>query len=403
MNILMLARWLPMPARREEARREYRFARQLLERHRVTLAFTTGEKDVAGPVAALRAEFGELEFAVLPRAWRNLTSAVHVVTGQSRSIGYFRSKALRTRLAQRLAVKHFDLVYVASSSMMPYAVELDPRLPVVVDFGEVDSEWWAQQAAARAFPAANFCRTEAARLGLVEAAAATRAVHCIVASPEAARALAARVPTAAITVIPDGVDQDHFAPLPGLSSNGTVAIVGRLEDAESVEALARFCLTTVPAARAVRPGLGFVVASRRAPVTARRLAEIAGIEIVTPLDDVRPVLHRATLAAAPLPRGRRPADSIVEAMLTGLPVVATSGAVDGLGAVSGCDLLVQDNPTGFAHQVVHLLANPVPSAELATRGQAFARARYSWEASTSRLAEAIEATAHQPPLQAAPR
>ena len=86
-------------------------------------------------------------------------------------------------------------------------------------------------------------------------------------------------------------------------------------------------------------------------------------------------------------------------MLTGLPVVATSGAVAGLGAVSGCDLLVQDNPTGFAHQVVHLLANPVPSAELATRGQAFARARYSWAASTSLLTDLIETT----PLQAAPR
>ena len=31
MNILMLARWLPVPWRHEEARREYRFARRLLE------------------------------------------------------------------------------------------------------------------------------------------------------------------------------------------------------------------------------------------------------------------------------------------------------------------------------------------------------------------------------------
>jgi glycosyltransferase involved in cell wall biosynthesis len=203
------------------------------------------------------------------------------------------------------------------------------------------------------------------------------------------------VPEAAITVIPDGVDQDYFAPLHRLAADGTVAIVGRLEDAAGVEALARFCLTTVPAVRAARPGVGFLVASRNAPVSASRLAEIVGIEIVRPLDDVRSVLHRATLAAAPLPRGRRRADGIVEAMLTGLPVVATSLALDGLGAVPGRDLLVQDNPTAFARQVVHLLASPVPLAELATRGQAFARARYSWEASTGRLAELIEATIPQ--------
>ena len=77
---------------------------------------------------------------------------------------------------------------------------------------------------------------------------------------------------------------------------------------------------------------------------------------------------------------------------TGLPVVATSGAVNGLGAVPGFDLLVQDNPTAFADQVVHLLRSPAPRGDLATRGQAFARARCSWEASTSRLAETIEAS-----------
>ncbi len=42
--------------------------------------------------------------------------------------------------------------------------------------------------------------------------------------------------------------------------------------------------------------------------------------------------------------------------------------------------------------LIHLLRSPAPRGDLATRGQAFARARYSWEASTRRLAEAIEAS-----------
>lgn len=56
---LMLARWLPRPRRHEEARREYRF--------------------------------GHLEFAVVRRGWRDLSTAVRVVSGESRSIAYFRS------------------------------------------------------------------------------------------------------------------------------------------------------------------------------------------------------------------------------------------------------------------------------------------------------------------------
>jgi glycosyltransferase involved in cell wall biosynthesis len=392
MNVLMLARWLPRPRRHEEARREYRFARQLLGRHRLTLAFTTDETDLALPVAMLRAEFGALEFVVVRRGWRELSAAVRVVSGESRSVAYFRSEALRARLDQLVAEQHFDVAYVSSSSMMPYAVGLDPRLPVIADFGELDSEWWAQQAGSRSFPAANFCRAEAARLRSAEVAAAARAAHCIVATPEAARTLAGSVPGATITVIPDGVDQDHFAPLLRRSEDRTVAIVGRLDSSASVEALARFCLTTVPTVRAKLPGVDFLVASPTAPASARGLAEIAKVEIMTALDDVRPVLQRAMLAVAPLPQGRQRADGVVEAMLTGLPVVATSGAVDRLGAVPGFDLLVQDNPTAFADQVVHLLRSPVRRGDLATRGQAFARARCSWEASTSRLAETIEAS-----------
>jgi glycosyltransferase involved in cell wall biosynthesis len=391
MKILMLARWLPAPRRHEEARREYRFARRLLGSHRLTLGFVTDQTDIAGPVTTLRDEFGDIEFAVLPKGWRNLSAAVRAATGQSRSVTYFRSEALRARLAQRLAGEPFDLVYVSSSSMMPYAVELDPRIPVVADFGEVDSEWWARQAAAHAFPAANFCRTEAARLRLAEAAAARRAAHCIASSLPAARAVAALAPEAPVTVIPDGVDEAHFAPVTRLTSNGTVAIVGHLEDAASVEALARFCLTTVAAVRAARPDAAFVVASRQAPVSARRLAEIARIEFASPLDDVRRVLHHATVAVAPLPDGQQLAAPIVEAMLTGLPVVATSSAAAGLGAVAGCDLILEDDPGALARQVLHLLASPVPRAELAARGLAFARMRHSWEVSASRFSALIEA------------
>ena len=38
-----------------------------------------------------------------------------------------------------------QLVYVASTSMIPYALDLAPAVPVVVDFGDLDSEWWQER------------------------------------------------------------------------------------------------------------------------------------------------------------------------------------------------------------------------------------------------------------------
>jgi polysaccharide biosynthesis protein PslH len=203
-KVLMLGRWLPLARRAGAGNREYDFARHLAREHRVTVAFTTDDADdVYGP-SMLRQEFGDIEFAVVPRGWKYLTGAISLATGDSCTLAYFRSPALSARLADRMKTGGYDLVYVSSSSMIQYALELDPGVPLLVDFGEVDSEWWRSQADLRSFPGANFYRTEAARLRTAEAAAAARASACIVTNPQAGAAVAQFAPWAPLTVIPTG-------------------------------------------------------------------------------------------------------------------------------------------------------------------------------------------------------
>ncbi|MEK7369943.1 MAG: hypothetical protein AAB265_00675, partial [candidate division NC10 bacterium] len=158
MNILMLGRWLPTPRRAEEAGREHRFARHLARTHSLTLAFVTDEPNPAGCISALRGEFSDIEFAVVPRGWKTLSSAVRLATGESCTMAYHRSEALSTRLRDRMRSARYDLVHVSSSSMIRYALELDADVPVIMDFGDIDSEWWLRQARLRSFPGANFYR-----------------------------------------------------------------------------------------------------------------------------------------------------------------------------------------------------------------------------------------------------
>ena len=200
MNILMLGRWLPV-GRGAAGRREYAFGQHLARQHQVTVAFTTDDGDDGYGPSMLRDAFGDLEFAVVPRGWKYLSGAVSLATGDSCTLAYFRSPALSARLADRMKTAPYDLVYVSSSSMIQYALELDAELPLVVDFGEVDSEWWRRQAELRSFPGANFYRTEAARLRSAEAAAAARASACIVASRAAGAAVGRFAPWAPLTVV----------------------------------------------------------------------------------------------------------------------------------------------------------------------------------------------------------
>lgn len=404
MNILMLGRWLPAPHRAEEAGREYRFARSLARSHTLTIAFVTDEPNPAGCISALRGEFSDIEFAVVPRGWKTLSSAVRLATGESCTMAYHRSEALSTRLGDRMRSCRYDLVYVSASSMIRYALEMESSVPVVMDFGDIDSEWWLHQSQVRSFPGASFYRTEGMRLRLAETAVARRAARCLVGSPQSTRVLATFAPWAPATAIPNGVDAEHFTPVLRLPSSPTALCVSAIETDKDVEAVADFCRSVMPRVLARIPEARLVVAARQAPPAIRGLEQIPGVVVAAPVADLRPFLHRTAIAVAPLPSPRGLQTGVLEAMASGVPVVATSHGIEGIAATRGRHLHVENSSAAFSERVVDLLEDPAARAEIGAQGRSFVQAHHSWDASAERLLELVESVAPiSPPARHAPR
>ncbi len=389
MKILVLGRSLSLARRGGKVTRERRFARQLARSHRVTLGFVTDDPNPVGAVSSLREDFGDLEFAVVPRGWRTLASAVSLATGDSCTLAYARSSALATRLRDRLRAESYDLIYVSSSSMIQYALEADPAVPVVVDLGDVDSRWWSRQAEARSFLGANFYRTEAARLRLAEEAISRRAELCIVSSPQAARAVSLINGTAPV-IIPNGVDVDYFIPALRLPAAPAVLFLSPLQSDRQVGAAGDFFRTVVPAVRRRLPTARFLVVGSGLEPSAQGLARMDGVEVAGSNDDIRPFLHRATLGVAPLAAEGELQTSILEAMCSGLPVISTTDATEGLGVCAGRGLFVEDAPTGCAARVSELLASTALRAELGSQAAAFVRTNYSWDVVVAQLEQTLE-------------
>jgi glycosyltransferase involved in cell wall biosynthesis len=389
MKILMLGRSLPLARRGDQATREQRFARHLARSHCLTLAFVTDDPNPVGVVSALREEFGDLEFAVVPRGWKTLASAVSMATGDSCTLTYARSSALATRLRDRLRSESYDLIYASSSSMIQYALEADPAVPVVIDLSDVDSRWWSRQARERSFPGANFYRTEAARLRLAEEAIARRAARCIVSSPQAARAMDLGDGPAPV-IIPNGVDVDYFIPALRRPAAPTVLFLSPLESDRQVDAAAEFLRTVAPAVRRRLPAARFLVVGGKQAPSAEGLARMEGVEVARAAADIRPFLHRATIGVAPLAADGELQTNILEAMSSGLPVVSTTHATEGLGVRPGRDLVVEDAPAGCAERVAELLASASLRAELGGQAAAFVRANYSWDVVVGQLAQTLD-------------
>jgi glycosyltransferase involved in cell wall biosynthesis len=390
MNILMLGRWLPPPRRPVRATREYQFARQLSRTHRLTLAFVTDNPDTAGPISTLRSEFQDLEFAAVPRAWKSLTAALSLATGESCTLSYFRSEALRTRLGDRLRRTRYDLVCVSASSMIQYVLDVDKTIPLVVDFDEIDSEWWLQRAVRGSFASTRFFRTEAARLRAAEAAAARRAVRCLASSTEAADIVKRFAPEAPMIVIPNGVDVDALRSSPVRSRTPTVvlntSLAGDMEIRDAIE----FQRTVMPIVRERVPGARLVILSREPMANPRLAAELAGADLATGIPDPGPVLHRSTVAVAPLRHSMEVQRTILEPMAAALPVVGTSGVLQRLAVNAGHEMLVADDPKDFALKIVRLLGNDALCAEIGSRARSFVGDHHSWSRMAAQFLQVVE-------------
>ncbi len=389
MNILMLGRWLPPSRCPIRATREYQFARHLARAHRLTLAFVTDNQDAAGSISVLRSEFGDLEFAAVPRGWQSLLSALRLATGESCTLSYSRSAALRTRLADRLKSTPYSLVFVTSSSMIQYALEVDPAIPLAVDFGDVESEWWRRQSERGTFPGTRFFNAEATRLRTAEAAGARRAARCFTATDAAAATVRAFAPEAPLAVVPNGLDLDFFGT--GLRPGKTPTLVfnGSLVDEAEIHDFQEFCRTVLPAVRARVPGARFVVTGRERPAAAR-VGAMAGLEIVAPVSDVRPFLHDQTVAVAPLRSATDVRALVLEPMAAAVPVVATTKACEQVMGRPGRDLQVADDPLEFALHVVRLLESAPLRRELGDHGRRLVEASFAWDVYGGQLAEAID-------------
>jgi glycosyltransferase involved in cell wall biosynthesis len=109
------------------------------------------------------------------------------------------------------------------------------------------------------------------------------------------------------------------------------------------------------------------------------------IELTGFVDDLRPHLAEAAAIVVPLRLGGGTRLKIVEAMAMGKPIVSTTLGAEGIEALPGRDLLIEDEPEAFANAVGRLLTEPGLAAELGQSARRLAVANYSWEAAALSL------------------
>jgi glycosyltransferase involved in cell wall biosynthesis len=72
-------------------------------------------------------------------------------------------------------------------------------------------------------------------------------------------------------------------------------------------------------------------------------------------------------------------------MSLGVPVVSTSIGAQGLTVESGKQMLIADDPAGFADGIIQLLLNPAASQEMTQQARAYVEQHHNLKRNTAEL------------------
>jgi polysaccharide biosynthesis protein PslH len=191
-----------------------------------------------------------------------------------------------------------------------------------------------------------------------------------------------------ISVIPNGVDTQFFAPNPILPrERDTLVISGKMSYHANVTMCLNFVSQVMPLIWASRPAVKLWLVGKDPTKEIMALGKNPAITVTGTVADIRPYLLRSTLAVAPLAYGVGIQNKVLEAMACGTPVVSTSQAVSALSAIAGRDVAVANSPEDLANTILQLLDDPDECARLGLNGRKYVEKNHHWDEITAHLEE----------------
>lgn len=199
-----------------------------------------------------------------------------------------------------------------------------------------------------------------------------------------------------VRVLPNGVDLNYFRPPDGQVTKdpATLVISGKMSYHANVTMSLNFVNETLPIIWSRRPDVKLMLVGKDPTPELVSLGKNPAIQVTGTVDDIRPYLHKATLAVTPITYGAGIQNKVLEAMACGLPVVSSPQAVSALAVSPGKDLIVANNPEEFASAVVTLLDDPGLRARLGQAGRHYVEQDHLWVNIAAQLEEVYDEIIH---------
>jgi polysaccharide biosynthesis protein PslH len=397
LNILCVSHMPPSPPRFGAQARVHGLMTQLARRHDLTAVMLVGEEEFDAEECrrAMQAYCREVVLVPNPHVWQGVDKRLQQLRSLASTQSFERRQvtvpALQRALDRVLRARRFDVVNLEFSFLGDCDLRQAPsgeRLPaLVVDSHNIDYDLARQYArdgsslVRRLYAAANWRKLRREELTTYRDA---DGVYLCSAADE--RRLLDEAAGARTAVIPNAADVEYYQPRPTdpPADGRTVVFFGHLSYVPNIDGVTHFVRDIWPRVAEAHPEARCKIIGGHPP---RSLLALAGprIELTGFVSDLRPHLAAAAAVVVPLRLGGGTRLKIVEAMAMGKSIVSTTLGAEGIEAVRGRDLLIEEEPTAFAEAVNRLLDEPSLAARIGQSARQLAVERYAWSGAARAL------------------
>ena len=395
LSILFVSQMPASPPRFGAQARMHGLMSQLAQRHDLSAVMLVDDEfDLEESRRAMQAYCREVVLVPNPYGREGLTKRLLQLRSLASTRSFERLRvtvpAMQQALDRVLRARLFDIVnlefsYLGHCDLRQAAGERLPRL--IVDSHNIDFDLARQYARTGSLDRRLYYRCNWRKLRREELSTYRDADGIYLCSAADERRLLDKVPEARTAVIPNAADVEYYQPRPTdpPPDGRTVVFFGALSYVPNVDGVMHFVRDIWPRIADAHPEARCKIIGGRPPPS---LLALAGprIELAGHVPDLRPHLAAASVLVVPLRLGGGTRLKIVEGMAMGKAIVSTTLGAEGIDAVPGRDLLIEDEPGRFADAVSRLLAQRSLATRIGQAARQLAVERYAW----SRAALALE-------------
>ena len=160
--------------------------------------------------------------------------------------------------------------------------------------------------------------------------------------------------------------------------------IGSMEWQANEQGVMWFLKKVWPRVLSAQPNVKFHLAGKGLSKTDPRFFQ-TGIVNHGEVDDAEVFMQSRGIMIVPIQAGSGIRIKSLEAMALGVPVVSTSIGAQGLTVESGTQMIIADDPAGFADGIMQLLLNPAASQAMTQQARAYVEQHHNLKRNTAEL------------------